>query len=159
MSSEIGDYAASHEKTYKMLCQALPDGVGWACYEVILPKVNGCTHAWLKGADSGSLDPSDHQIARIAGAFANEQRVSLMRALDGSLTTFASLKEKTGMTAGRLQHHLKELALAGFLRDTRQRNHYELTTIGRALLQIMMCLGQWPPDLDNSEAILSPEQI
>ena len=63
------------------------------------------------------------------------------------------------MTAGRLQHHLKELALAGFLRDTRQRNHYELSTIGQGLLQIMLCIGKWPPDASNSEPVLSPDRV
>ena len=57
--------------------------------------------------------------AASAGAFANEQRAGLSRALEDGHTTFADeLKERTGMDAGRLQHLFKELALAGLLRET-----------------------------------------
>jgi len=159
MTDPMDAYLVSHQRAYGKLCRDLPDGVGWAGYEVILPKVNGNTRAWLKGDSTGSSDASDDQVARIANAFANEQRVSLMRALDAGHATFADLRETTEMTAGRLQHHLKELALAGFLRDTRQRNHYELSTVGRGLLQILLCIGKWPPDVANSEPILAPEQV
>ena len=82
-----------------------------------------------------------------------------MRSLEAGHSTFTALKAETEITAGRLQHHLKELALAGFLRTTRQRNHYEMSTVGRALLQIMLCIGTWPPDLANGEAILAPKQV
>jgi len=63
------------------------------------------------------------------------------------------------MNPGQLQHHLKELALSSFLVEGRQRNHYELSKRGKALLLLMLCVGKWPPDAEGPDHFLSPDQI
>jgi len=159
MATALTTHLTSHQQALGKLERRLPPDAGWVCCEVILPRTGRRRQAWCQGLALPAREPRDDQIARVASAFANDQRVTLMRCLDAGHVTFASLREATGMTAGRLQHHLKELALAGFLRDTRQRNCYQLSTAGRSLLFIMVCLGQWSPEVTGGERRLAPERV
>lgn len=152
-------YKSVREPAYHELCQEI-DGVNWVCYEIMLSSQRGNTYAWLKGnavENNSKIDADDFAISQIASAFANEQRVRIMRTIYEGFHTFSELKEQTGLNAGQLQHHLKELALSSFLQATSKRNHYELSRRGKALLLLMVCVGKWQPD--SKGGFLSPEDV
>ena len=126
--------------------KGLPLGEGYVSYEVILPKTETRTCGWLKGSsDKQSLTASTNEVARIAAPFSNEQRVGLIKAIFRGIHTFRELAQVTGMTNGRLQHHLKELALSNLLLRTSERNHYELSEHGQALLLLFCHIARWKP--------------
>lgn len=157
-------YSKTHTAGFKKLVKDLDrfDSYnGHACFEIVLPRREGegTTAAWLKGADDKTvLDCSEFDVARIANAFANEQRVRIMKALYGGARTFAELKEGTGMNPGQLQHHLKEMALSAYLLETPKRNDYALSSHGKAMLLLMLCVAKWEPKSED-EAALSPDDV
>ena len=61
----------------------------------------------------------------------------------------------TGMTNGRLQHHLKELALSNLLKRTSERNHYELSEHGQALLLLFCHVARWEPAVEGEEYLVA----
>ena len=63
---------------------------------------------------------------------------------------------ETGMKNGQLQHHLRELALNFFLKRTNERNRYELSEHGKALLLLVCAIAKWEPSAE-SEGFLSPD--
>ena len=139
-------------RLFRDRCAELPLGEGYVSYEVILPKTETRTCGWLKGSsDKQSLAASASEVARIAAPFSNEQRVGLIKALFRGIHTFNGLAQVTGMTNGRLQHHLKELALRNLLKHTSERNHYELSEHGKALLLLFCHIARWEPTADGEE--------
>lgn len=156
----LEEYTKIQKPAYNQLVQEI-DGVNWVCYEVLLSARQGDTYGWRRGYSvhhQEKLDSDDFAVSQIATAFSNEQRVRIMRTLYEGHHTFAEIKEQTGLNAGQLQHHLKELALSSFLQATSKRNHYELSRRGKALLLLMVVIGKWQPDVDN-EAFLTPENV
>ena len=153
----LTQYIETHDRAFQRLTQNLQENLAWVCYEVILHEREGPSLGWVKGGYVLDCEPFD--VARIAGAFANEQRVRLLKALYQGYHTFTHLREQTGMKPGQLQHHLKELALGSLLVETPQRNHYQLSKHGEALLLLMCCLAKWPPDMEGGESYLSPDAI
>ena len=145
------EYRLFHDRA-----RGLPLGVGYVSYEVILPKTETRTCGWLKGtSDNNSLTVSAAEVARITNPFANEQRVGLIRALYRGIHTFRELSQVTGMTNGRLQHHLKELALSNLLKHTSERNHYELSEHGQALLLLFCHIARWEPAVAGEEYLMA----
>ena len=165
MSEKFQEDMKSMDRVYRKLCKHLGEGEGWVSYQLILPKTKSDTTFWFEGSSlNGSsiknLDCSEFEVARIATAFSNEQRVHLMKAIYEGHHTFSDLKEKTGMKPGQLQHHLKELALTSYLLETSKRNHYELSSYGKGLLFLMLCISKMPPHRgEGQEFFLSPDKV
>jgi DNA-binding transcriptional ArsR family regulator len=76
-------------------------------------------------------------IARLFTAFAHPQRVSIMKAIYTGAASYADLREKVGLKAGPMYHHIKELRLAGVVSDG-PRDLYRLTPRGEKAL-IVVC--------------------
>lgn len=159
MKSQLAlrQYLETQMSSYQALNDSLDDQLTWVSYHVLLHEEPGKTDSWIKGGDK-VLDCPEFEVARIATAFANEQRVRLLKCLYEGYHTFRDLREQTEMNAGQLQHHLKELALSGFLVDISRRNHYELSKNGKALLLLMLCVGKWQPEAEGQH-FLTPEQV
>jgi len=78
---------------------------------------------------------TDEAIAKLFAAFGHPQRVAIMKAIFAGAGTYADLREKVGLKAGPMYHHLRELRLAGVLADG-PRDVYRLTGLGRDALMI-----------------------
>jgi DNA-binding HxlR family transcriptional regulator len=142
----------AESKAFHKRCEKLPIGEGYVAYEVILPKQYGRTCGWLMGTDGKSaLEASPAEVAAITSPFSNEQRVTVIKAIFDGYHTFKSLGQITGMTNGRLQHHLKELALHNLLKRTSERNHYELSEHGQALMMLFCHIAKWEPTSNEDE--------
>jgi len=73
-------------------------------------------------------------LARLLGALAHPQRIGILLKLLGGEATHRSLAKATGLTAGPLYHHLRELRMAGLI-GPKVRDLYVLApTGGRAIL-------------------------
>lgn len=152
----LQDYFNQAVEAWKLLPEALPEEVDVVAYQVLLHKP-GQSNGWYKGG-TDVLDCPEFDVAKIASAFSNEQRVRLLKAIHKGFHAFADLRQETSLNPGQLQHHLKELALSNFLEETGKRNHYELSRRGKALLLLMLNIGKWQPDVDEPN-YLSPDQV
>ena len=76
---------------------------------------------------NASLSPTDglqpHEAASTFAALGSEQRLSVLRALvraGGGGLAVGAVAERTGVTGSTLTHHLRLLALAGLVRQSRE---------------------------------------
>jgi len=84
--------------------------------------------------------PGLDRIARLAAALGHNQRLRIMlKLLEGSLH-YSLLCKTTGLTAGPLYHHIKQLRLANLI-VTPMRNVYELTRGGRNAILAIISVG------------------
>ncbi|MBN1344789.1 MAG: winged helix-turn-helix transcriptional regulator [Phycisphaerae bacterium] len=79
----------------------------------------------------------DEALAKLLCAFAHPQRVAIIKAIFTGAGTYADLRERVGLKAGPMYHHLRELKLAGVLADG-PRDVYRLTRQGKDAL-ILAC--------------------
>jgi DNA-binding HxlR family transcriptional regulator len=98
-----------------------------------------------KSAMDKWLSCPESVVVHFLSPFSNEQRISLMKALFLGTKTATELKETTGLTDGQLYHHLKDLALAGYLLKE-ERNSYSLTTEGKMILSIVLGMANYFKD-------------
>jgi DNA-binding transcriptional ArsR family regulator len=76
-------------------------------------------------------------LARLLAAIAHPQRAEILLKLLGGEATHRSLAKTTGLKAGPLYHHLRELRMAGLI-GPKVRDLYVLTARGaRAILATM----------------------
>ncbi len=82
---------------------------------------------------------TDEAIAKLLSAFAHPQRVAIIKAIFAGAGRYAELREKVGLKAGPMYHHLRELRLAGVLADG-PRDVYRLTAAGSDALLVACSL-------------------
>ena len=77
--------------------------------------------------------------ARAMNAMGHPQRVALLQAMLTGAGSHAELRERTGLKAGPMYHHLRELRLAGFLEDG-PRDVYRLTRRAQDLFWVVLAV-------------------
>lgn len=83
---------------------------------------------------------SDAALAKLLSGFAHPQRVAIVKAIFTGAGTYADLRERVGLKAGPMYHHLRELRLAGVLADG-PRDVYRLTQQGTDALMMACSLA------------------
>lgn len=106
---------------------------------------NGSCLWYEKSAMDKWLSCPENVVVHFLSPFSNEQRISLMKALFLGTKTANELKKTIGLTDGQLYHHLKDLALAGYLLKE-ERNSYSLTTEGKLILSIVLGMANYFKD-------------
>ncbi len=73
--------------------------------------------------------------------------------------TAMSLNEKRlirpTLRTGQLQHHLSELALSSCLHDMKRRKHRELSLNTKAMLMLILLIGEHPPEPAEGEVLVA----
>lgn len=78
----------------------------------------------------GLADPP--AVARLMSGLAHPDRVRIVRAILAGADSHQTLSKASGLKAGPLYHHLRELERAGFLR-CELRNQHRVTELGRVV--------------------------
>lgn len=74
-------------------------------------------------------------------ALSNPHRVNLMNFMKGGVRAFSEMTEHSGLKAGHLQFHLRNLIELGLLDKTDRRGSYTITAEGIAALQALQDFG------------------
>ncbi len=86
----------------------------------------------------------DEALAKLLSGFGHPQRVAIAKAIFTGAGRYADLRERVGLKAGPMYHHLRELRLAGVLADG-PRDVYRLTPQGRDALILACSLASLRP--------------
>jgi len=81
------------------------------------------------------------ELARLLAAVAHPQRIRILLKLLGGEATYRLLAKTTGLKAGPLYHHLRELRSAGLI-GPKVRDLYALTRTGRRMILAALALGR-----------------
>ncbi len=95
---------------------------------------------WWHKATTQVLDYPTSQIVQFCAPFANEHRVTLLKALMDGEKTSAQLAEISSISTGQLYHHLKALLAARYVHQ-KERNHYVTTSVGKEALLTVAALA------------------
>ena len=85
------------------------------------------------------LNQSTAEVAMAISHLAHEARWELMKALFLSERSAGELQEMTGLVGGQFYHHMKELALGGYIAQ-KERGRYMLSSKGMLMFATLMCL-------------------
>jgi DNA-binding transcriptional ArsR family regulator len=92
------------------------------------------------------------EAARVFAALGNETRLRLLQFLWGGERTAQELGEGTGLSAGALYHHVRELAAFRWV-ETPRRNAYTITPAGR---QALVCAWEFSRFLTGQRRLRTP---
>jgi hypothetical protein len=88
--------------------------------------------------------PTTRRAGALLGALGSEARLRLLLILWRGEKVAQQLADETGLTAGSLYHHMRQLMAHGWV-DSPQRNRYVLTHAGRQALVMAWVLAQATP--------------
>jgi len=88
-----------------------------------------------------SRGTNNGQIAYLLDALGHEQRIRILLKLLGGEATHKMLSKETGLKAGPLYHHIRELRTAGLV-GPKVRDLYTLTRKGRRAIMSAMAIGK-----------------
>jgi DNA-binding HxlR family transcriptional regulator len=112
-----------------------PSTVAAAYFAAVLRSGTGQQYSWATSTTvRGTFGLEEaRDIARVLSALGSDARLRIMAILWRGETAAAELTAATGLSAGSLYHHIRELCAFGWV-NTPQRNRYTLTTRGRRAL-------------------------
>lgn len=93
--------------------------------------------AWARSISRGTQPV---RLARMLAALAHPQRLQILLHLLTGEASYQSLAHRTGLKAGPLYHHIRELRSAGFL-SPKRRDLYALTRLGRRVTLAATAVG------------------